>query len=68
MVILNVHDYQQSAYEEMGFSKHIPFRQEFKYLYKANKNLLIDIVKALEEGKIVVVEQTLYKAQNSQCG
>lgn len=62
-VILNVYDYQQAAYKEAGFGKHIPFGQEFKCLYKANENLLIDIIKTLQEGKDVVVEQTLYKAK-----
>lgn len=58
-VILNVYDYQQAA----GFSKNIPLGHEFKCLYKANQNLLVDIIKALQEGKNVVVEQTLYKAK-----
>lgn len=62
-VILNIYDYQQAAYKEAGFGKHIPFRQEFKCLYKANENLLVDIIKTLQEGKDVVVEQTLYKAK-----
>lgn len=63
-VILNVYDYQQAAYKEAGFSKNIPLgRHEFKCLYKANQNLLFDIIKALQEGKNVVVEQTLYKAK-----
>lgn len=29
-VILNVYDYQQAAYKEAGFGKHIPLGQEFK--------------------------------------
>ena len=62
-VILNVYDYQQAAYEKAGFGKHIPFGQEFKCLYKANENLLVDIIRALQEDKNVVVEQTLYKAK-----
>lgn len=62
-VILNVYNYQQAAYKEAGFGKHIPFGQEFKCLYKANENLLVDIIKTLQEGKDVVVEQTLYKAK-----
>ena len=62
-VILNVYDYQQAAYKEAGFGKHIPFGQEFKCLYKANENLLVDIIRALQEDKNVVVEQTLYKAK-----
>lgn len=62
-VILNVYDYQQAAYKEAGFSNNIPLGQEYKCLYRANENLLVDIIKALQEGKNVVVEQTLYKAK-----
>jgi len=62
-VILNVYDYQQSAYKEAGFGKQVLLGHEFKCLYKANENLLVDIIKALQEGKNVVVEQTLYKAK-----
>lgn len=62
-VILNVYDYQQAAYKEAGFGKHIPLGQEFKCLYKANENLLVDIIDTLQKGKSVVVEQTLYKAK-----
>jgi len=62
-VILNVYDYQQSAYKEAGFGKQVPLGQEFKCLYKANENLLIDIIDTLQNGKNVVVEQTLYKAK-----
>lgn len=50
-------------YKEAGFSKNIPLGQEFKCLYKANKNLLVDIIDTLQKGKSVVVEQTLYKAK-----
>ena len=63
-VILNVYDYQQAAYKEAGFGKYIPFGQEFKCLYKANENLLIDIIDTLQNGKNVVVEQTLFKAKH----
>lgn len=56
-VILNVYDYQQAAYKEAGFGKHIPLGQEFKCLYKANENLLVDIIDTLQKGKSVVVEQ-----------
>ena len=62
-VMLNVYDYQQAAYKEAGFDKHIPFEQEFKCLYKANEKLLLDIIDALRGGENVVVEQTLYKAK-----
>ena len=62
-VILNIYDYQQSAYKEAGFGKQVSLGHEFKCLYKANENLLVDIIKALQEGKNVVVEQTLYKAK-----
>ena len=62
-VLLNVYDYQQAAYKDAGFGTHIPFAQEFKCLYKANENLLKDIIETLQQGKSVVVEQTLYKAK-----
>lgn len=62
-VILNVYDYQQAAYKEAGFDNYIPFSEEFKCLYKANENLLFDVIKASQEGKNVVVEHTLYKAK-----
>lgn len=62
-VILNVYDYQQAAYKEAGFGGRIPFREEYKCLYKANENLLVDIIDTLQNGKNVVVEQTLYKAK-----
>ena len=62
-VILNVYDYQQAAYKEAGFGKQVSLGHEFKCLYKANENLSVDIIKALQEGKNVVVEQTLYKAK-----
>ncbi len=62
-VILNVYDYQQAAYKEAGFGEHIPFGQEFKCLYKANENLLVDIIDTFQNGKNVVVEHTLYRAK-----
>ncbi len=62
-VILNVYDYQQIEYKKAGFGKFIPFNEEFKCLYKANENLLIDIIENLQQGKNVVVEQTLFKAK-----
>ena len=62
-VILNVYDYQQAVYKEVGFGEYIPFGREFKCLYKANENLLVDIIDTLQNGKNVVVEQTFYKAK-----
>lgn len=62
-VILNVYDYQEQAYKEAGFNKHIPFGQAFKCLYKANENLLVDIIDLLQQGKNVVVEQSMYRAK-----
>ena len=61
--MLNVYDYQQAVYAEAGYSKHIPLGEEFKCLYKANENLLAVIIQCLQEGKNVVVEQTLYKSK-----
>ncbi len=62
-VFLNVYDYQQAAYKEAGFGGAIPFKEEFKCLYKANENLLLDIITVLKQGKNIIVEQTLYKSK-----
>ncbi len=59
--ILNVYDYQQKAYDEAGYGKFIPFGAEFRCLYKANEDLLHDIIERLKSGRDVVVEQTFYK-------
>lgn len=59
--ILNVYDYQQRAYDEAGYGKSIPFGAGFRCLYKANDNLLHDIMESLKNGRDVVVEQTLFK-------
>ena len=62
-VFLNIFDYQQAAYKEAGFGDTIPFKEEFKCLYKANENLLSDIIAVLKQGKNVIAEQTLFKAK-----
>lgn len=62
-VILNVYDYQQKAYKDAGFGGRVPFSKEFECLYKANENLLVDIIDNLKQGNDVVVEQTLFKAK-----
>ncbi|MCI8939128.1 MAG: ATP-binding protein [Dorea sp.] len=62
-VILNVYDYQQVAYKEAGYDKHIPFGEEFKCLYKANEHLLTDVIEMLQQGRNVVLEQTMFKAK-----
>lgn len=62
-VFLNVYDYQQAAYKEAGFGRTIPFKEEFKCLYKANENLLSDIITVLKQCKNVIVEQTLFKSK-----
>ncbi len=59
--IFNVYDYQQKAYDEAGYGEHIPFAAGFRCLYKANDDLLHDIIERLKSGRNVVVEQTLYK-------
>lgn len=63
VVILNVYDYQQKAYKDAGFGGRVPFSKEFECLYKANENLLIDIINNLKQSNDVVVEQTLFKAK-----
>ena len=55
--ILNVYDYQQRAYEEAGFGA------SFRCLLKAQDMLLEDIIKKLQAGRDVVVEQTFFKAK-----
>ncbi|MCI9501857.1 MAG: ATP-binding protein [Hungatella sp.] len=61
--ILNVYDYQQRAYEEAGFGGSIPFGASFRCLLKAQDMLLEDIIKKLQAGRDVVVEQTFFKAK-----
>lgn len=63
VVILNVYDYQQRAYEEAGFGNAVPFEAEFRCLLKAQNMLLEDIISKLQAGHDVVVEQTLFKAK-----
>lgn len=62
-VFLNVYNYQQAAYKEAGFGGTIPFKEEFKCLYRANENLLSDIITVLKQCKNVIVEQTLFKSK-----
>lgn len=65
VVILNIYDYQQKAYEESGF-KHMdmmPMPVQFRCLMKANDDLLNDIIERLKQGNDVVAEQTLFKAK-----
>ena len=65
VVILNIYDYQQKAYEESGF-KHMdmmPMPVQFRCLMKANDDLLNDIIEKLRQGKDIVAEQTLFKAK-----
>lgn len=59
--ILNVYDYQQRAYDEAGYGKNIPLEAEFRCLYKANNDLLEDIIERLKARRNVVVEQTLFR-------
>lgn len=61
--ILDVYDYQQRAYDEAGFGKHIPFRGQYRCLMRANTLLLADILERLTAERDVVVEQTFYKAK-----
>ena len=61
--ILNAYDYQQRAYDEAGYENAIPIAVQKKCVMKANSMLLEDILKDVEVGKNVVVEQTFYKAK-----
>ncbi|MCM1084162.1 MAG: ATP-binding protein [Clostridium sp.] len=59
--ILNIYDYQQRAYDEAGYGKGISLGAGIKCLYKANDDLLKDIIDRLQAGRDVVVEHTLFK-------
>ena len=61
--ILNIFDYQQEAYEEVGYGKMIPMGVQFRCLLKANDRLLNDIIEKLKSGRDVVAEQTFFKAK-----
>ncbi|MCR5510768.1 MAG: ATP-binding protein [Lachnospiraceae bacterium] len=63
VVILDVYDYQQKAYDEAGFGNSIPMGVQFRCLMKANETLLGDIISNLKQGRDVVVEHTLFKAK-----
>ena len=63
LVVLNIYDYQQKAYDEAGFKDAIPFSDQFRCLKKANEMHLHDIIEELEQGHNVVVEQTFFKAK-----
>lgn len=60
--IFDVYDYQQRVYDEAEFGEIISFGTKFRCLYEANNMLLKDIIEALLQGRNVVVEHTLYKA------
>lgn len=61
--ILDIYDYQQKAYDEIGNGKIISRAVEFRCLMKANNVLLNDIIEKLKQGRNVVVEQTFFKAK-----
>lgn len=54
---IDIYNYQQKIYDSRECG------DEFKCLYKANNLLLDDILKSLQQGRDVVVEQTFYKAK-----
>ncbi|MCM1166618.1 MAG: ATP-binding protein [Lachnospiraceae bacterium] len=59
--ILDIFDYQQKAYDEAGFGEHIPFSAMRGCLYKANNDLLKDIIGKLKAGRDIIAEHTLFK-------
>lgn len=60
---LDIYDYQQHAYHEEEYGKFIPLGEPFWYLVWAIALLLEDILKKLEAGRDVILEQTRYKAK-----
>lgn len=63
VVILNAYDYQQIADKDKSLDKYGSFRRDFRSTMKANQMLLDDILKEINAGRDVVVEQTFYKAK-----
>lgn len=65
IIILDVFDYQQRAYDAEGYGENdaISFYARYRYLMLANLQLLSDILKNVKNGQDVVVEQTFYKAK-----
>lgn len=65
IIILDVFDYQQRAYDAEGYGENdaISFYTRYRCLMLANLQLLSDILKNVKNGQDVVVEQTFYKAK-----
>lgn len=65
IIILDVFDYQQRAYDAEGYGENdaISFYARYRCLMLANLQLLSDILKNVKNGQDVVVEQTFYKAK-----
>lgn len=62
-VFLDVFDYQQRAYDESGNKGRMTFDKEYQCLYKANEDLLQEVLSYLSQGRSVVAEHTFYKAK-----
>ncbi len=58
-VILDVYDYQQAA----GLPNCTSLHEEFRCMFRANDNILTDMLTSLRQGKHVVVEHTLFRAK-----
>lgn len=65
IIILDVFDYQQRAYDAEGYGENdaISFYARYRCLMFVNLQLLSDILKNVKNGQDVVVEQTFYKAK-----
>lgn len=61
--VLDVSRYQRRAYEEAGFKDLVPLGAWARCLWKANALLLADILAALQRGRDVAVEHTLFRAK-----
>lgn len=61
--VRNVYGYQKRAYQEAGLGDFSPFKEQFRCLWRANMELLDDILELLAAGKHVAVEQTFFKAK-----
>ncbi len=63
MEYLDIYDYQQRVHHEEEYGKFVPLGEPFWYLAQANDLLLEDVLKKLEAGRDVILEQTHYKAK-----
>lgn len=58
---LDIYEYQQQVRNEYTDKEYISGRENYKILYEANERIIKDILKAVDAGKDIVVEHTLFK-------